>query len=93
MVDELLKQDFDFTRDEEMVTEPDLLQYPRTKRRRGALAATHQYDLLVLKRTSQTKRQGRQRAKEAQPPKDPGGRRTRKRGTSFPSGITTLPAA
>ena len=50
MVDDLLKQNFDFTRDEEMVTEPDLLQYPRDEAE--AMERWRQrieYDLLVLK--------------------------------------------
>ena len=49
-VDDLLKEDFDFTKDEEMITEPDLLSYPRNE------AEAHErwrqrikYDLLVLK--------------------------------------------
>jgi len=50
MVDGQLKQEFDFTVDEEMVTDPDLLNYPRSveeaaERWRQRL----KYDLLVLK--------------------------------------------
>ncbi len=50
LVDELLKQDFDFTRSEEMITDPDKLQYPKD----GAEAHERwrqriKYDLLVLK--------------------------------------------
>ena len=50
MVDELLKQNFDFTRDEDMVTEPDLLQYPRDEAEaRERWRQRIEYDLLVLK--------------------------------------------
>ena len=65
-VDELLKQNFDFTRDEDMVTEPDLLQYPRDAAdARERWRQRIEYDLLVLKADKSDK------AKEGQPPKDP----------------------
>jgi carboxyl-terminal processing protease len=65
-VDELLKQNFDFTRDEDMVTEPDLLQYPRdAAEARERWRQRIEYDLLVLKADKSDK------AKEGQPPKDP----------------------
>ena len=50
MIDELLKQNFDFTKDEEMVTEPDLLQYPRDEAEaRERWRQRIEYDLLVAK--------------------------------------------
>ena len=65
-VDELLKQNFDFTRDEDMVTEPDLLHYPRDAAdARERWRQRIEYDLLVLKADKSDK------AKEGQPPKDP----------------------
>ncbi|MHB0956566.1 MAG: carboxy terminal-processing peptidase [Pirellulaceae bacterium] len=64
MIDDLLKQDFDFTKDEEMVTEPDLLQYPRDEAEaRERWRQRIEYDLLVA-RNEKPKDEG-------QAPKDP----------------------
>jgi carboxyl-terminal processing protease len=50
MIDELLAQPFDFTTDEEMVTEPDLLHYPKDPAEaRDRWRQRIEYDLLVLK--------------------------------------------
>lgn len=48
-VDELLKGDFDFTRDEELITEPDVLHYPRNaEEARARWRKRLKYDLLVF---------------------------------------------
>ena len=50
LIDELLKQDFDFTIDEEMVTDTDLLQYPKdAAEARKRWEQRIKYDLLLLK--------------------------------------------
>jgi carboxyl-terminal processing protease len=50
MVDELLQQPLDFTRDEEMATAPDQLQYPRdTAEARERWRQRITYDMLVLR--------------------------------------------
>ncbi len=50
LVDELLKGDFDFTLDEEMITDPDRLQYPKdAAEARERWRQRLKYDLLVLK--------------------------------------------
>ena len=73
MIDQLLKQDFDFTKDEEMVTEPDQLHYPRDEAE--ALDRWRQrieYDLLVLKNDKSAERKKvSAEVNQVQPPKDP----------------------
>lgn len=50
LIDELLKQEFDFTRDETMITDPDEARYPRDQREaRERWKHRIKYDLLVLK--------------------------------------------
>ncbi len=50
MVDDLLKQEFDFTIDEEMVTDTDLLHYPKdAAEARNRWRQRIKYDLLILK--------------------------------------------
>ncbi len=66
MIDALLKQEFDFTKDEEMVKDPDLLQYPRDEA--AAWERWRQrikYDLLVLK---MDKSKDAQKASPSPPP-------------------------
>jgi len=70
MVDALLQQDFDFTKDEEMVTDPDLLQYPANEAE--ALERWRQrikYDLLVRK--SEKPADAKTNEANPEPPKDP----------------------
>jgi carboxyl-terminal processing protease len=50
LVDELLKQDFDFTTDESLITDPDKLSYPKSpEEARERWAKRLKYDLLLLK--------------------------------------------
>jgi carboxyl-terminal processing protease len=50
LVDELLKQDFDFTTDESLITDPDKLAYPKSpEEARERWAKRLKYDLLLLK--------------------------------------------
>lgn len=50
MIDELLKQPFDFTADEQLVTDPEVLTYPRNPdESRERWRKRLKYDLLVLK--------------------------------------------
>ncbi|NLX55328.1 MAG: carboxy terminal-processing peptidase [Planctomycetaceae bacterium] len=65
VIDELLQQEFDLTRDEEMITDPDLLQYPRTEAEaRERWRQRIEYDLLVLK----TSKSDKDKTKEPQSP-------------------------
>jgi carboxyl-terminal processing protease len=54
LVDELLKQDFDFTADETLVTDPDKLTFPKTPEEvRARWTKRLKYDLLLLKAEKQ----------------------------------------
>ncbi len=67
MIDELLAQPFDFTTDEEMITEPDLLHYPKdAAEARDRWRQRIEYDLLVLK----SDKPDASETKTDQPPKD-----------------------
>ncbi len=69
LVKELLRQDFDFTIDEEMITDPDKLQYPKNAAEaRERWRKRIKYDLLLLKAAD---RSDKSEAKEGdQPPVD-----------------------
>lgn len=67
MIDELLAQPFDFTVDEEMITEPDMLHYPKdAAEARERWRQRLKYDMLVLR----SDKPDASETKPDQPPKD-----------------------
>lgn len=77
-VDELLKQQHDFSVDEELVIDPDATQYARTAAEARELWRKRiKYDLLVLKADAQRARNGK-KTRPQRPDEDPVARLTRR---------------
>ncbi len=69
LVDQLLDSKFDFTLDEEMVTEPDLLHYPRTpEEAHDRWRKRIKYDILVLKAGNESDKAKKEKKKTARKP-------------------------